>query len=637
MNYKIKFLFLIIFVSAQTLFGQIIPRDSSNFAQSYFQNNKLNNSFNKQLNTYSLNSELIYSLKKDNFFWGIKETFSSTVNKSSTKNIKDEQSLYLVSDYRINRFFAPGILLKHSIYSDNRKIDINQASYFNSIIYSKLIPANRIQIVPYLGYSYNKQSKENDKGLLLGIEGAVNRIQLTDMNISMNVKYENENINPRQNELHYANLSLENAFEDGLMNNFSVYYSSLRRDFYFEADSVTTNNYNVTNNIQTRTENNYYIQERIYYYVPNSNFGFDFSGKITWRDIDKTTRYIYVQNGSPSTLDAKINEFKMEFYSAFEYRTDNYFSNLRINYSEQEEKHLPKRIDNVSNIFFNSREELEKQLNNKAKQITISISNNFLLTDKDQLSLSLFHHKLIYDTPSSENFDDRDELLSMIQIYYQRKLSPFFNLFVNLEGNFNKIVYIFAERSANNNTKRVIKLSSGGYYVGKNFVSTNSAEVSANYIVYDFEDINPTYKSYSFRQFIYRDSTGIKLDKKIELVFAGYLKLSEQGDFNWDDFAGTPQRYLQEIYIEPKMYYIFKNIKFGVGLRYFELSTYLYTSGTNKTLDTRYRSIAPLSEITYNLLSKLSLKVNCWYEFIRNENNTLRNQTYMNFDLRWKF
>ncbi len=637
MSNILKLLFIVSILSAQFLFGQIIPRDSSNFTQSYFQTNKLSNLFNKQLNTYSLNSELIYSLKKNNFFWGIRETFSSTVNKSSTKNIKDEQSLYLVSDYRINQFLAPGILLKHSIYSDNRKIDINQASYFNSIIYSKIIPANRIQIVPYLGYSYNKQSKENDKGLLLGLEGSINRIQLSDMNISMNLKYENEDINPRQNELNFANLSLENEFEDGLKNIFSVYYSSLRRDFYFEADSLTTNRYNITNNIQTRTEDNYYIQERIYYYAPNSNFGFDFSGKITWRDIDKTTRYIYVQNGSPTTLDAKINEFKMEFYSAFEYRTDSYFSNIRINYSEQEEKHLPKRIDNISDFFYNNREELEKQLNNKAKQITVSISNNLLLSEKDQLSLSLFHHKLIYDTPSGENFDDRDELLSMVQIYYQRKLSPFFDLFINLEGNFNKTVYIFAERSANNNTKRVLKLSSGGYYVTKNFVSTNSAEVSANYIVYDFEEINPTYKSYSFRQFIYRDSTGIKLDKKIDLVFNGYLKLSEQGDFNWDSFSGTPQRYLKEIFVEPKLYYNFKNIKFGIGLRFFELSTFLYTSGTEKTLDTRYRSIAPLSEITYSLLSKLYLKVNCWYEFIRNEYNTLRNQTYMNFDLRWKF
>ncbi|MFH0736534.1 MAG: hypothetical protein V1773_18075 [bacterium] len=636
-NHRI-YIFLIYFLlSAQSFVGQIIPRDSSNFSQSVYQQNSLNNLFNKQLNTYILNTDLIFSSRSNNLFWGIKENYSSTINITSFNNVKDEQYFSFITDYRISQLLQPGILIKHSIYSDDRKIDINQASNLNAILYTKIYPINKIQITPYFGYSDNQQVSENNQGLIYGIEGNVNRLKISDINLFSNAKFENEDISPRKNQLRFINFNLENEFDEGLKNNISVYYTSLRRDFYFEPDTVTAAFFKINNNIQTRTESNYYLQERIFYYAPQSNIGFDISGKVSWRDIDKSTRYIYVNNAAPSTFDSKINEFRLDFNASLEYRNDFMSSNIRLVYSEQEEKHIAKRINGVSNIFYDERNDLEKQLNNKAKQSTITITNNFSISEKDELSISLFHRKLVYDTPSEKNFDDRDELLTMLRVYYLRSISPFFDFFVNLEGNFNKIVYLFAERSSNNNVKRVIKLASGGYYSGKYFASSNSVEVSANYVVYDFEDLNPTYQSYAFRQFQYRDSTGINLDKNISCVVNGYIKLSEQGDFNWADFSGKPQRFLKEIFTEPKIFYKIKNAKFGIGLRYFELSTYTYTSATNKKLETKYRSIAPLSEITYIIVPKLNIKVNCWYEYIRNEKNNMRTQTYMNIDLQWKF
>ena len=624
-------------LSAHCVYGQTTSRDSSNFSQSDYQQNKLDNLFNKQLNTYILNTTFVYSSRSNNFFWGLNENYTSTINKTSFNNVKDEQYLSFIADYRISQFLQPGFLLKHSIYSDDRKIDINQASYLDAILYAKLYPLNRIQITPYFGYSDNQQASENNKGTIYGIEGKINKLQLSDINIFTNAKFENEDINPRKNQLRFINLNLENEFDEGLKNNISVYYTSSRRDFYFEPDTTTAAFFKINNNIQTRTESNYYLQERIFYYAPQSNIGFDVSGKVSWRDVDKSTRYIYVNNAAPSTFDSKINEFRLDFNSSFDYRNEFMSSNIRLVYTEQEEKHIAKRITGVNNIFYDERNELEKELNNKAKQSTITLTNNFFISDKDEISFSLFHRKLVYDTPSENNYDDRDELLTMLRIYYVRKISPFFDFFVNLEGNFNKIVYIFAERSSNNNVKRVLKFASGGYYMGKNFATSNSVEVSANYVVYDFEDLNPTYQSYSFRQFQYRDSTGINFDKNVSCVINGYVKLSEQGDFNWTDFASKPQRFLKEIYTEPKIFYQLNNIKFGIGMRYFELSTFTYTAGKNKKLETKYRSIAPLSEITYIIIPKLNIKVNCWYEFIRNEKNNLRNQTYMNVDLHWKF
>jgi len=80
------------------------------------------------------------------------------------------------------------------------------------------------------------------------------------------------------------------------------------------------------------------------------------------------------------------------------------------------------------------------------------------------LITSVFHRKLRYDTPSEINFDDRDELLTIARIQYERKINAIFTAFINTEASLNKTVYIFKERSSNNNINRIIKLSGGGIF-----------------------------------------------------------------------------------------------------------------------------------------------------------------------------
>ena len=136
-------------------------------------------------------------------------------------------------------------------------------------------------------------------------------------------------------------------------------------------------------------------------------------------------------------------------------------------------------------------------------------------------------------------------------------------MFVNLEGNLNKIVYVFKERSANNNTRRVLKFSSGGDIRLSYLTSRNVAEVSANYTVFEFEDLNPNLNSFSFRQLVLSDSTQIKLFRTTSFNFLGYIKLSEQGDFNWQGFANKPVRDLEEYYAEPTLRYTYNHFSFS--------------------------------------------------------------------------
>ena len=105
----------------------------------------------------------------------------------------------------------------------------------------------------------------------------------------------------------------------------------------------------------------------------------------------------------------------------------------------------------------------------------------------------------------------------------------------------------------------------------------------------------------------------------------------------WTDFSGKPFRYLEEIFLEPKLVYRFNKVKLASGIRVFSLKTYKYDENNVKTLDTKYTSTAPLAEITYIVDSYLRLRCTGWLEYINNESDQKRELTNLFINLNWYF
>jgi len=210
-----------------------------------------------------------------------------------------------------------------------------------------------------------------------------------------------------------------------------------------------------------------------------------------------------------------------------------------------------------------------------------------------------------------------------------------FNFFINLEGSYNHIVYIFSERSSNNNVRRILKLNSGGEFQGSHLYSRNTFEVSANYTSYDFEDIVPNSRSFSFRQFSAKDSTSIKVQGNVFAEFNGYVKLSEQGDFSWSNFSSNPERFLVEFYLEPQLIIRKNGLIMGFGLRVFNLQTFGYNSNSEKHLTNKYSSVGPITNLTLRL-PNLDVYFYGWFEFIKNEKNIKRELANLSLSVNWK-
>ena len=166
--------------------------------------------------------------------------------------------------------------------------------------------------------------------------------------------------------------------------------------------------------------------------------------------------------------------------------------------------------------------------------------------------------------------------------------------------------------------------------------SFNSFEVSANYTVYDFEDVTTNYQSYSFRQFTAIDSTTIVLTNDVSLFAYGYLKLSEVGDFRWDNFTARPTRFLEELYLEPRFILNYKRTIFSIGLRLFLLNTYSYQENT-KIPSSEYLSLGPIALIDVLAWNNLNIVMKGYYEFITNTDVPDKEQASLLMQVNWNF
>ena len=634
MKNRIIYLFFF-FCAAEPMLSQTL-RDKL-ILSSDIKKNEVSSSFNRMLNTSNFNGKLIYGFNYDKFNFSIHENFKSTVIESQPNNIKDEQFLFLTALYKYLPNLDFGIALNNSLYSGDKRLAINRAAYFNSIVFLKYIPFRKIELTPFAGPATNEQVGTKDKGFIYGIEGEINSLKFNNIRVNSSAKFQNEDIAPRKNLVRFFDLKLHSKAKDIYNNTVEFNFSQLKKDFYLEADSLIVSEFNVNNNIQSRNEINYIIEDKLSVPRTSSPFDFNFSGIVSNRKIDRDIRYKSFSNLTTSSFDTRIEELKLKLQTQTNYYSDFINGNIKVGYAQREENHIAKPLDGANQIIFEKKKTLEEQKSNRSQIISISASGTIFISPKNNILFSLFHRKFIYDTPSEENFDDRDELLSIARIRVNHTFNSFFKMFINLDASLNHIAYIFAERSANNNKNRSIKFSGGGTFRGKNFTTNNIAEVSANYTTYDFENKIPTQKSFAFRQVAFKDSSTIRIKNNLYFNTYGYIKLSEQGDFNWENFSGKPLRFLREIYLEPKFTVPIHELILGIGLRYFSLSTFGYTLKNERVRQSNYTSIGPLAELKYILLNSLNINMHGYYEFISPENNILVQRANLYLAVNWVF
>ncbi len=280
-----------LFINSTLVFSQT-SSDSLDYIPLTKSINLLSSYFDKQLNTYSLNTGFAYNQDLSDFNFKIFENFNSKLVKSGANNRRDEQNFSLLTSYKISSTFSSGISVDNKILSDSRQIEINQASISNVSLFTLYSPEPDMVFSPFIGYSNNRQIGENDYGLIYGIEGTANETNLSDLNLSAQLKLSNEDISPRKNLIRYLNLLLNNNFTENVSNTISAMFTQNRKDFYYTADQQTSSEFNIVNNIQSRIETAYSLEDHVRFGNFFNIFTLDSRGNVSWRDIDRDTRYM---------------------------------------------------------------------------------------------------------------------------------------------------------------------------------------------------------------------------------------------------------------------------------------------------------------------------------------------------------
>ncbi|MBA4311939.1 MAG: hypothetical protein C0417_04855 [Chlorobiaceae bacterium] len=557
--------------------------------------------FDKSFNTYHWSGTAFLNRVFGPVSIRFNEQFRSTLIRTEPKLITDNQNLDLVLRHNLSENIDVGIDCNSFILSDNKSIGGSISKAASHAVYAAATyrPFGNMTVEPSLGVRFDTQFDQQDRGpsYLLGFTFAPS--MYSGYLIGTRGKFQYDKIDPRVMESHNANVRIEKSYFEQTRNYLSISYFRIRRDFYFRTDSVSGNNLPYQFNIETRSDNAFAVSDSLRYTVSNK-FSWSLYGGILSREITRSSQGTTIPGTTISDLriDGGIR-------AMFEiHRRLN--SSISFSYQEKDEKH---EIDSESNL-----KRQEERRNNQARRNGLAGALSWTISASDTLEISGSAHLLRYDTPSSDNDDDRDELLYLLNLSTRHRINNVLFMKANVDLNLGHLVYLFASRSADNSWNRIIRLSPTiEYQPLKIFRTVNTFEVLANYTVYDFERITSQVHSYVFRQFAFIDSSSLLLTNRLRADWLSHIRLYERGEFKWKAFSERPINYFEEkTYLGSLSYMPSQGLLFSVGIRYFSQLRFDY-SGQTRSLENTLRSFGPTTKIEISI-GNTNFSVYGWYE-----------------------
>lgn len=571
--------------------------------------------FDKSLNTYHWTAIARYRDIFGPLSVQLNEQYLSTLIRTDRNLVTDNQSL----DLRVRRRLSDNLQLStyatSFILSDNKGIGISNASSHGVYGGVEVSPMPGLALEPMIGMRFDNQIDQHDKGVsyLLGLTGE--NLDYNGYLTGLRGSFEVDRIDPRTLETDSAAVHIKKVFFEETSNRLQLYYLRNRRDFYFLADPAIQQQYGALYNIEARTDNSIGLGDSLDYNI-GKRMLLSFQGTLFSRQIDRAINYKNFADLRNFTPNTTIDEMRIGASAGATYTaSDRLNASFQFSYLERDEKHAVQAEGGITAAILDPLENMEERKNSHSKRTTLSATLAWSPSRSHTFSLTGSGNLLHYDTPSSENDDDRDELSYVAGLATVHRLGESLTAFIDADLNLLHLVYIFSTRSADNTWNRVLRLAPRLLYTPSDRLSSsNSFEVLANYTVYDFEFATALTRSYAFRQFAFVDSTTYLVTRRLALQAYTHLRLYERGEFLWSAFAERPLNdFADKTFIGSLRYTLTPRLLFTVGIRYFSQLRYGYT-GSERSLDSYLRSAGPMGAIALNVNGRTDLSITGWYE-----------------------
>jgi hypothetical protein len=581
--------------------------------------------FERNLNTYLWNLKADFSGRDSGFAADVHDRYSSSFIEQNQNSLRDEHTLWLNASRRISSVMDLNLEASTFTLSDNQSLDVSNAALHTGLVGVSIRPLPYISVTPLVGFRVDRQQDQTDQGWNYKLSSQLDSVDIDGYETLASLRLNVSNLSPRYFRSNGAQLFFAKDFLEGSFDSLRFQWSNNRWDFYIPADSVMQKEFGVKENIRSRVDEIYNVSNTLHYAV-GKELSAVVQTLVETRTISNAFRYKSLLEPTMIPYDVTVLEQRLEGGIDLNYRDiNNIFASVGIHTSERDERHILQKIDGVDKDIQESASEQESQLDNDARRTSLRGIFSMPVSSSDFVSFESSAGILRYDTPDSTNTDDRDELLITLSGRESHRWNEYFEISVTAEATLNHIVYLFADRSANNNWNRIFRLAPELTYTPSPVMRmVNTFEVLANYTVFDYETLIPTVESYSYRQFAFLDSTSYDMSSNMGLDFLLHVRLYERGELQWKAFTERPQQYFQEVTFSPAVRYtIQERLVCAAGFRSFVQNRYLY-NGAARVTDGNYFSYGPTTSIVLMAPSGWRLEIQGWKEFQKETNQPTR-------------
>ena len=482
--------------------------------------------FKQELNAYQWLSQIFY--ERPIFGKGvlrIGESFNSSLIRLSRndRKWKDDQQLNLNLFLPYSKIWGVNFAASANKFSDRLSGIVSDIKTNWSTIGFRLQPRSKIELRSSIGYKYDDRQARIDRGITHNVHFKADSLIIKNYENQFFFLSRGDNYSIRKNTDFELKYQVRKYFQQDAFDSLYVFWTKQRRDNY---DISNSDGFNIESLAQ---ENRGFHHFLIY----GSPIGIQFRFRTLLN-----SRVTGVDRYNQDNIDESRS--KKDFHSENEIGMllqRNYMAlNFSLSYETDDQKNeIPDSLKakRFSKRFYYISPDF------KSSRLTVSARSNFYLFRSDTLQLSSSISRYRYDTPEN-NVDDRDEFRWNFMVAEIHNFSPYLKLISNGSVTLNHLVYIYGERSANNNWMRIFRLFPQLVYRPNNkFSITHDLEVYANYVDYDFEfgTSSTDLKSYVFRRFSFTQEIITRMTKRTSIFFSAKIELEENGKLDWDQWT----------------------------------------------------------------------------------------------------
>lgn len=544
----------------------------------------------------------------------IDERFVRTLIESGTPNVRDDQTLAVGLRRRLGAGIEAVVRTSSFLFSDDRSVGLSNLATHRLLGGVAWSPSAFLLLQPMAGWSHDMQQGVRDDGLAWGADAVLSPLALGSTSVAASASLLREQLSPRTISERRALIGIVSPLGEAGANRLSGSWRESGRDFYLAFDSLLFSRFGVEHPIESRTERVLAVADQLEVAFGRAVFmrgGIEASS----RSVRKSQRHRVPESTTP-VFDSHLDEFRIAMNAQLRYESQGGVrSELRAEYGEREETYGVDRHAGANEIAWLRQQRLEDGKNNSIAQSQLAASLLMPVTGDDTLSAAFSTVKLVYDTPSESNVDDRDELVLMGALRWVRRISPVLRVHAAADMSLRHTVYIFAERSANNTWNRVLRFSPGLELRFPGFISRLHTEVTANYTVYDFEALNPSLTSYALRQLAVADTMLVRVAGRIWFDARLHLRIYERGQLFWNSFRLRPLSSFDERSIALMLSWDGEAVAASTGLRVFHQTRYTYDKAMWRE-DGTLESLGPVCSLRMRQ-GGLELRAEGWYQITR--------------------